>query len=155
MKTTEREELLRMCDSVLGWSSHNVAPCTADAIYAVAEALKQRLDREPAAPTHAPGCNKWDATGTWLVPTRDCDCEPSPAAVPASPAETPKYESGWVIEHGASEVSRPRYWGGVHGWTFENLKAVRFAREEDARSIAESMDDGVPDNYRIAEHGWG
>lgn len=63
-------------------------------------------------------------------------------------------EWGWLIEHGASEVSRPRYWGGVHGWTFDNLKAVRFAREEDARSIAESMDDGVPNNYRIKEHGW-
>lgn len=65
-----------------------------------------------------------------------------------------KIEDGWVIEHGASEVSRPRYWGGVHGWTYENLRAVRFCREEDARSIAEGMDDGVPDNYRIAEHCW-
>lgn len=64
-------------------------------------------------------------------------------------------ESGWVIEHGASEVSRPRYWGGVHGWTFDNLQAVRFVREDDARSQAEAMDDGVPGNYRIAEHGWG
>ncbi len=63
-------------------------------------------------------------------------------------------ESGWLIEHGASEVSRPRYWGGVHGWTYDNLKAVRFARDIDAQSIAESMDDGVPDNYRIKEHGW-
>lgn len=64
-------------------------------------------------------------------------------------------ESGWVIEHGASEVSHPRYWGGVHGWTYDNLQAIRFCREEDARSQAEAMDDGFPDNYRIAEHGWG
>jgi len=64
-------------------------------------------------------------------------------------------EYGWVIEHGASEVSRPRYWGGVRGWTFDNLQAVRFAREVDAQSQAEAMDDGVPNNYRIKEHGWG
>lgn len=63
-------------------------------------------------------------------------------------------ESGWVIEHGASEVSRPRYWGGVHGWTYDNLKAVRFAREADAKSQAEADADGFPDNYRIKEHGW-
>ena len=62
--------------------------------------------------------------------------------------------NGWVIEHGASEVSRPRYWGGVYGWTYDNLQAVRFAREADARSQAEAMDDGVPDNYRICEHLW-
>lgn len=64
-------------------------------------------------------------------------------------------ERAWVIEHGASEVSRPRYWGGVKGWTYENLEAVRFSREADARSQAEAMDDGFPGNYRIAEHGWG
>ena len=66
-----------------------------------------------------------------------------------------KAEFGWVIEHGASEISRPRYWGGVHGWTYDNLKAVRFAREIDAQSQAEADDDGVPNNYRIKEHGWG
>jgi hypothetical protein len=48
-------------------------------------------------------------------------------------------ETGWVIEHGASEQSYPTYWGGVHGWTRDNLKAVRFSREEDARSQAEAM----------------
>lgn len=63
-------------------------------------------------------------------------------------------ETGWVIEHGASEPSLPRYWGGVHGWTYENLLATRFARQCDAQSQAEAMDDGVPDNYRIAEHMW-
>lgn len=63
-------------------------------------------------------------------------------------------EAGWVIEHGASEVSRPRYWGGIHGWTYDNLQAVRFAREADARSEAEAMDDGFPGNYRICEHLW-
>ena len=67
---------------------------------------------------------------------------------------TEKSEYAWVIEHGASEVSKPRYWGGVHGWTYENLQAVRFAREVDAQSVAESMDDGFPGNYRLAEHAW-
>ena len=60
----------------------------------------------------------------------------------------------WVIEYGPSEPSRPRYWGGAHGWTYDHMEAVRFTREQDARSQAEAMDDGVPDNYRIAEHGW-
>ena len=64
-------------------------------------------------------------------------------------------ESGWLIEHGTSPAYAPRYWCGAHGWTTDNLKAVRFAREIDARLQAEAMDDGVPDNYRIAEHGWG
>lgn len=64
-------------------------------------------------------------------------------------------ETGWVIEHGASEQSHPTYWGGVHGWTPDNLKAVRFSREEDARSQAEAMNgDGATDNYRIADHMW-
>ena len=63
-------------------------------------------------------------------------------------------ERGWVIEHGASEPCRPRYWGGVHGWTYDHLKAVRFAREIDARSQAEAYDDGAPDNYRVCEHMW-
>lgn len=65
-----------------------------------------------------------------------------------------KVEDGWVIEHGASEGSRPRYWGGVHGWTYDNLQAVRFVRKIDAQSVAESMDDGVPGNYRLAEHAY-
>lgn len=43
--------------------------------------------------------------------------------VPAEDAEV-----GWVIEHGASSTSLPKYWGGVHGWTYDNLKAVRFVR---------------------------
>lgn len=62
--------------------------------------------------------------------------------------------TAWLIEYGPSAPSRPRYWGGVHGWTFDHLQAVRFARQVDAQSIAESMDDGVPGNYRIAEHMW-
>ncbi|MBI1213636.1 MAG: hypothetical protein GC190_19430 [Alphaproteobacteria bacterium] len=70
-------------------------------------------------------------------------------------ADNHQPEYGWLIEHGQSEPSRPRYWGGVHGWTYDNLKAVRFAREIDAQSQAEAMDDGAPDNYRIKEHGWG
>lgn len=76
-------------------------------------------------------------------------------AIPMIPSNAPTNTAvGWVIEHGSSEVSRPRYWGGTHGWTFDSLQAVRFAREIDAQSAAESMDDGFPENYRIAEHGW-
>jgi hypothetical protein len=69
------------------------------------------------------------------------------------------WETGWVIEHGASEPCAPRYWagknwGGLSEWTRDHLLAIRFAREIDARRVAEAMDDGVPSNFRICEHAW-
>ena len=68
-------------------------------------------------------------------------------------------ETGWVIEHGASEPCKPRYWAGkswdgLSEWTYDHMKAIRFAREIDAQRVAEAADDGVPNNYRVCEHAW-
>ena len=70
-------------------------------------------------------------------------------------------ETGWVIERGDSEPSRPLYFVGYDfaergSWSHDNLKAIRFARKVDAERVSASIDDGavdVPD--RICEHAWG
>ena len=81
-------------------------------------------------------------------------------------------ETGWVIEHGESETSRPRYWAGmmcgaapkgttikaiISLWSFDNLKAIRFARRADALAIRENIEWADPDGktHRVCEHGWG
>ena len=64
-------------------------------------------------------------------------------------------EVGWLIELGSSEPCEPQYWGGVHGWTKDHLKAVRYSREIDAESAAESIGDAAfHDSYRVCEHAW-
>ncbi len=72
-------------------------------------------------------------------------------------------EFGWVIERGDSEISRPLYWTGTalgsdpNAWTFDNLNAIRFARELDASVVAHNFmgcGDGRM-NVRVKEHGWG
>lgn len=76
-------------------------------------------------------------------------------------------ETGWVIELGESEPSRPAYWTGpsenpAH-WPFglfsdDNLKAVRFARKEDAQAVANRTKacahDDTRCHFRIADHMW-
>lgn len=69
-------------------------------------------------------------------------------------------EYGWVIEHGASETSAPRYWAAGQidpnrssAWTGNDAHAIRFARKLDAERVAERTMKGIP--VRIAEHGWG
>jgi hypothetical protein len=59
--------------------------------------------------------------------------------------------SGWVIEREDSEPSRPMYFTGIN-WDYDNLKAVRFARKEDAQTMARYMFPGEP--HRIADHMW-
>lgn len=48
-------------------------------------------------------------------------------------------ETGWLIELKPSVVTEPTWYGdddsGVLGWTTDNLKAVRFARKEDAEAV--------------------
>lgn len=50
-------------------------------------------------------------------------------------------ETGWLIELTQSVVLTPTWYGesdeGVLGWTTDNLKAVRFARKEDAERVIE------------------
>lgn len=62
-------------------------------------------------------------------------------------------ESGWVIELAASEPCSPQYWAGSSLWVPEHLKAIRFARKQDAQQAADFMLDGM--KIRICEHGWG
>jgi hypothetical protein len=63
-------------------------------------------------------------------------------------------ETGWVIEHGRSDPSRPEYWAAT-GFDHDNLKAIRFARKEDAERVANCLGGGFPEGYhRIADHMW-
>lgn len=63
----------------------------------------------------------------------------------------PGEETGWVIERADSEPSRPMYYAGFE-WDYDNLKAMRFARKEDAQKMARYMFPGEP--HRIADHMW-
>lgn len=73
--------------------------------------------------------------------------------------------SGWVIERADSDSSAPMYWCGgpphvaspepadrAAAWTSNHLHAIRFAREVDARRVAERAMTQVV--VRIAEHEW-
>jgi hypothetical protein len=61
-------------------------------------------------------------------------------------------ESGWVIELAASEPCNPQYWAGSSLWIPDHLKAIRFARRQDAHQAADFMLDGM--KIRVCEHGW-
>lgn len=56
-------------------------------------------------------------------------------------------ETGWVVEVGSSDTSHPTYLAGPHRYTTDHLKAVRFARKEDAEKFALKTD-------RVCEHAW-
>ena len=60
-------------------------------------------------------------------------------------------ETGWVIEREDSEPSRPMYYTGFD-WSYDNLKAIRFARKIDAETMSRYMFPGEP--HRIADHMW-
>ena len=70
-------------------------------------------------------------------------------------------ESGWLIERGDSDGSRPNYWIGFSGnkslWSFDNLEAVRFSRKEDALRVRTSIESShyTEGTHRVTEHGWG
>lgn len=68
----------------------------------------------------------------------------------AHKAET--LEIGWLIENGKSgeELRYRTMEQGVVTWTPDHMKALRFARREDAEMFAEE-DEGA---WRIAEHAW-
>lgn len=81
-------------------------------------------------------------------------CPECAAAIPKSEPET-----GWVIEHKNSEPCAPLYWAG-NGWSREHMKAIRFARKEDAERTARGWDDddplpNEPTEHRYCEHAWG
>lgn len=68
-------------------------------------------------------------------------------------------ESGWVIEHGESDTSRPLYFAGHkfraeegpnqnNPWSYDHMEAIRFSRKEDAENM------GLLTDVRICKHGW-
>lgn len=59
----------------------------------------------------------------------------------------------WVIEHRLSPTHSPYYWAG-NGWSVEHMKAIRFARKEDAERTRAGFDDEFALEHRVAEHGW-
>lgn len=61
-------------------------------------------------------------------------------------------EYGWVIEGAWSSADKPEYWVGSSAWSQDSLKALRFARRQDAQQTADLMLDGV--SVRICEHAW-
>lgn len=74
-------------------------------------------------------------------------------------------ERGWVIEHGESEPSAPRYWcagatfnEGPHDphrssmWTQNDAHAIRLARRTDAERVRERMMGGI--HVRVCQHIW-
>lgn len=68
-------------------------------------------------------------------------------------------EVGWVIEHKNSEPCAPLYWSG-NGWSRDHLRAIRFARKEDAERTARGWDEDdplphEPAEHRCCEHAWG
>lgn len=61
-------------------------------------------------------------------------------------------EYGWVIEGGWTSIDKPDYWVGSSAWSEDPLRALRFARRQDAQQAADLMLAGV--NVRICEHEW-
>lgn len=63
-------------------------------------------------------------------------------------------ELGWVIELYRS--SRLHYWNGTflddRGWSTDSLKAVRFARYEDASKVQHWLLGGIGN---CTQHAWG
>jgi hypothetical protein len=58
----------------------------------------------------------------------------------------------WVIEGGWTSIDKPDYWLGSSAWSQDPLRALRFARRQDAQQAADLMLSGV--NVRICEHAW-
>lgn len=78
------------------------------------------------------------------------ECLKSPVETQAKPAWI--REVGWVVENGESG-EKLRYRTMEHGavtWTADNLKALRFARRDDAEMFSRE-DEGA---WLIAEHIW-
>jgi hypothetical protein len=65
-------------------------------------------------------------------------------------------ETGWVLEHETSEPCAPRYLSTCplkgYVWSPDHLKALRFARREDAEAVAANV--YPASRHRVAEHAW-
>ena len=66
-------------------------------------------------------------------------------------------ETGWLIEHGSHDGSRPLYWTGESWghWSYDHNRACRFARREDAFKVSLTLGDATNrPSHRVAEHMW-
>lgn len=74
----------------------------------------------------------------------------------ALPKRESRDESGWAIEHIASEARCPDYFcgfiSGTTGWSKDHNLALRFARFRDAEIIRDTLLSGGC--HRVAEHMW-
>lgn len=73
-------------------------------------------------------------------------------------------QSGWLLEKGKQGALERIYFGvekGEFNWTADHMKALRFARKEDAELFSET---GIKAGYGLidlrephlaVEHGWG
>lgn len=67
-------------------------------------------------------------------------------------------ETGWLIELKQSVSTQPTWWGesdeGALGWTTDNLKAVRFKRQEDAQRVidCEGFTEAFPSDHMWCDY---
>lgn len=81
-------------------------------------------------------------------------------ALAAEAEAEPVPETGWVVVRSCQNnsaliyLSRPSLLGGHYTteWSYDNLKALRFARKEDAETVKDGL--CLP-NARVEEHTWG
>lgn len=66
-------------------------------------------------------------------------------------------EIAWVIVHRNVTPGGPNYWCG-NGWSIDNQRAIRFAREIDAQRTLAGFDEDDPlpneQPHRVEEHMW-
>jgi hypothetical protein len=104
-------------------------------------------DQPPRSMIERARANLWDAGGwTW---------QEIMSVIP-EPAQPQRSENGWVIEKG--DTHNPKYLSANHRrfyWTHDHLKAIRFARKQDAELVDSHflLTERI-EEHRICEHSW-
>lgn len=82
-------------------------------------------------------------------------------SAPSAESQARPLERAWVLEHGDSPTSQPRYWAAGQidplrssAWTENFMAAIRFAREEDGRAVADRMMKKREIPVRVCQHIW-
>lgn len=70
-------------------------------------------------------------------------------------------ETGWVLEQADSPSFEPRYWAAGQidptrssAWTQNHMAAIRFAREVDAKAVADRLMSKAFVAVRVCCHKW-
>jgi hypothetical protein len=78
-------------------------------------------------------------------------------------SETPteRIEAGWVLERADSSPAKPWYWAAGQidptrssAWTQNHMAAIRFARRDDAKAVADRFMRKATIEVRACEHQW-